>query len=129
MFINFIYILSLLLHNSLKSFDGGETFTGSIMEEFSVDNNKQYQGNLRAIINNASIGDESNQAIIDEIRSCLKPGIDDGIFSLTSQDNIILKFKESHCYITINIIINKKRESLIFYYDKGINTIKLTSKR
>ena len=49
------YILNLLSHNALKSFDGGETFTGSIINELTTTQTIQYKGNLRAVIQNKSI--------------------------------------------------------------------------
>jgi hypothetical protein len=122
------YILALLLHNTFKSFDGGETFTGSIMSLLSTTEAIQYKGNLRAVIQNKGISAENNDAIVDEVRTCLQTGIDEGAFELPSENDITITNKENICYITINIIINKRRQTLVFYYDKGINTVKLFKK-
>jgi hypothetical protein len=122
------YILALLLHNTFKSFDGGETFTGSIMSLLSTTEAIQYKGNLRAVIQNKGISAENNDAIVDEVRTCLQTGIDEGAFELPSENDITITNKENICYININIIINKRRQVLVFYYDKGINTVKLFKK-
>ncbi|NBP02810.1 MAG: hypothetical protein EBU90_22380 [Proteobacteria bacterium] len=122
------YILALLLHNTFKSFDGGETFTGSIMSLLSTTEAIQYKGNLRAVIQNKGISAENNDAIVDEVRTCLQTGIDEGAFELPSENDITITNKENRCYININIIINKRRQTLVFYYDKGINTVKLFKK-
>ena len=122
------YILTLLLHNAFKSFDGGETFVGSISNLLTTESAIQFQGNLKGVITNTSISEDQKTAIVDEVRSCLKTGIDKGIFTLASQDDILITDKGNLCYITINIIINKRRQSLVFYYNKDVNKVVLLKK-
>ena len=122
------YILNLLSHNALKSFDGGETFTGSIINELTTTQTIQYKGNLRAVIQNKSISEDNKDDIVDEVRTCLQTGIDEGIFELPDEDDITITDKSNICYITINIIVNKRKKSLVFYYDKAINVVKLFKK-
>lgn len=122
------YILILLSHNALKSFDGGETFTGSIINELTTTETIRYKGNLRAVIQNKSISEDNKDTIIDEVRSCLQTGIDEGIFELANENDIIITDKLNICYIAINIIVNKQKQSLVFYYDKGTNVVNLVKK-
>ena len=122
------YILVLLSHNALKSFDGGETYTGSIINELITAETIRYKGNLRAVIQNKSISQDNKDAIVDEVRSCLQVGVDEGIFELASQNDIVITDKLNICYININIIVNKRKQSLVFYYDKGINVVRLVKK-
>jgi len=122
------YILNLLSHNALKSFDGGETFTGSIINELTTTQTIQYKGNLRAVIQNKSISEDNKDEIVDEVRTCLQTGIDEGIFELPDEDDITITDKSNICYITINIIVNKRKKSLVFYYDKAINVVRLFKK-
>lgn len=122
------YILTLLLHNAFKSFDGGETFVGSIANLLTTDNAIQFQGNLKGVITNTSISEEQKSIIIDEVRTCLKTGIDEGIFTLASQDDILITDKGNLCYITLNIIVNKRRQSLVFYYNTSVNKLVLLKK-
>ena len=122
------YILILLSHNTLKSFDGGETYTGSIINELITAETIRYKGNLRAVIQNKSISQDNKDAIVDEVRSCLQVGVDEGIFELASQNDIVITDKLNICYININIIVNKRKQSLVFYYDKGINVVRLVKK-
>ena len=122
------YIISLLLHNAFKSFDGGETFTGSVINEFTTTGSIQFQGNLRAVMQNKSIGDDQNEAIIDEVRTCLKTGIDEGIFTLPSENDVSISSKGNVYYITINIIINKRRQELVFYYNNDVGEVRLVKK-
>jgi hypothetical protein len=122
------YILNLLSHNALKSFDGGETFTGSIINELTTTQTIQYKGNLRAVIQNKSISEDNKEEIVDEVRTCLQTGIDEGIFELPDEDDITITDKSNICYITINIIVNKRKKSLVFYYDKAINVVTLFKK-
>ena len=122
------YILNLLSHNALKSFDGGETFTGSIINELTTTQTIQYKGNLRAVIQNKSISEDNKDDIVDEVRTCLQTGIDEGIFELPDEDDITITDKSNICYITINIIVNKRKKSLVFYYDKAINVVRLFKK-
>jgi len=122
------YILNLLSHNALKSFDGGETFTGSIINELTTTQTIQYKGNLRAVIQNKSISEDNKDDIVDEVRTCLQTGIDEGIFELPDEDDITITDKSNICYITINIIVNKRKKSLVFYYDKAINVVTLFKK-
>lgn len=122
------YILNLLSHNALKSFDGGETFTGSIINALTTTQTIQYKGNLRAVIQNKSISEDNKEDIVDEVRTCLQTGIDEGIFELPDEDDITITDKSNICYITINIIVNKRKKSLVFYYDKAINVVSLFKK-
>lgn len=122
------YILMLLSHNAFKSFDSGETFVGSIIDFLTTENTIQFQGNLKSVIMNVSIGEEQKATIIDEIRTCLKTGIDKGIFALSNQDDIVITDKGNLCYITINIVVNKRRQSLVFYYNRAINKVILFKK-
>jgi hypothetical protein len=122
------YILNLLSHNALKSFDGGETFTGSIINELTTTQTIQYKGNLRAVIQNKSISEDNKEDIVDEVRTCLQTGIDEGIFELPDEDDITITDKSNICYITINIIVNKRKKSLVFYYDKAINVVRIFKK-
>lgn len=122
------YILVLLSHNALKSFDGGETYTGSILNELIASETIIYQGNLRAVMQNKSISADNNEAIIDEVRSCLQTGINEGIFELASENDVVITDKLNICYININIIVNKRKQSLVFYYDKVVNSVQLFKK-
>lgn len=122
------YILVLLSHNALKSFDGGETYTGSILNELITNETIKYQGNLRAVMQNKSISADNKEAIIDEVRSCLQTGINEGIFELASENDVVITDKLNICYININIIVNKRKQSLVFYYDKVINSVQLFKK-
>jgi hypothetical protein len=122
------YIFALLLHNAFKSFDGGETFTGSVINEFTTTGSIQFQGNLRAVMQNKSIGEEQNEAIIDEVRTCLKTGVDEGIFTLPSENDVSVSSKGNIYYITINIIVNKRRQELVFYYNNDVSEVRLVKK-
>lgn len=122
------YILVLLSHNALKSFDGGETYTGSILNELIASETIKYQGNLRAVMQNKSISADNKEAIIDEVRSCLQTGINEGIFELASENDVVITDKLNICYININIIVNKRKQSLVFYYDKVVNSVQLFKK-
>ena len=122
------YILILLSHNALKSFDSGETFTGSIINELTTTETIRYKGNLRAVIQNKSISEDNKDTIIDEVRSCLQTRIDEGIFELANENDIVITDKVNICYIAINIIVNKQKQSLVFYYDKGTNVVNLVKK-
>jgi hypothetical protein len=122
------YILVLLSHNALKSFDGGETYTGSILNELITNETIKYQGNLRAVMQNKSISADNKEAIIDEVRSCLQTGINEGIFELASENDVVITDKLNICYININIIVNKRKQSLVFYYDKVVNSVQLFKK-
>lgn len=122
------YILVLLSHNTLKSFDGGETYTGSILNELITNETIKYQGNLRAVMQNKSISADNKEAIIDEVRSCLQTGINEGIFELASENDVVITDKLNICYININIIVNKRKQSLVFYYDKVVNSVQLFKK-
>lgn len=122
------YILVLLSHNALKSFDGGETYTGSILNELITTETIKYQGNLRAVMQNKSISADNNETIIDEVRSCLQTGINEGIFELASENDVVITDKLNICYININIIVNKRKQSLVFYYDKVVNSVQLFKK-
>lgn len=122
------YILVLLSHNALKSFDGGETYTGSILNELITTETIKYQGNLRAVMQNKSISADNKEAIIDEVRSCLQTGINEGIFELASENDVVITDKLNICYININIIVNKRKQSLVFYYDKVVNSVQLFKK-
>lgn len=122
------YILVLLSHNALKSFDSGETYTGSILNELIASETIIYQGNLRAVMQNKSISVDNKEAIIDEVRSCLQTGINEGIFELASENDVVITDKLNICYININIIVNKRKQSLVFYYDKVVNSVQLFKK-
>ena len=75
-----------------------------------------------------SISEDNKEDIVDEVRTCLQTGIDEGIFELPDEDDITITDKSNICYITINIIVNKRKKSLVFYYDKAINVVKLFKK-
>lgn len=119
------YILTLLLHNSFKTFDSGETFAGSVMDLLSNNQSIQFKGNLKYVLTNASISESHKERIVDEIRSCLSVGIDNGIYTLSSQNDITISDRNNTCYITINIVFNKRLKPLVFYYNKTIGQVVL----
>jgi hypothetical protein len=120
------YVSMLIMHSTFKSFDGGETFAGSLVNFFS--SGVEYTGNLKGVLLNASMSAEHEADVIDEVRTCLKTGVDAGVFSLPESNDVVLKRMGNLYYITINIIVNKKRQSLVFYYNGEINKIVLYKK-
>ena len=108
------YIVGILQHQAFKSFDGGTTYTGSIVNLLTGDASNIYTGNISALITNKAQDRSLLNDIVEEIQTALKDGSDRGFYSEINSDDIYLGTKNNEYYLKIKIVINKKQTQYQF---------------